>query len=230
MLDGVLWMIHRKMEVKGQDRNVSLVLVAGTAVHGQIVTEPEGTINPRSLRFTLESTDPELPSPGVVQVDAKGEFHVSNVESGDYTSRVLNLPGDTYVKFAKSPGDETPIHVESSPIELGRITLLSDGGRVEGMVVDDSGRPISNAGVVLVPDAVRRSSPQQYRTAESDADGRFTLHGIPPGDYSAFAWESVQENAYLNADYMRNYEGLGVPISVAPSSASMMTLRVILQN
>jgi len=57
-----------------------------------------------------------------------------------------------------------------------------DGGRMDGVVVDSANHPFAGADVVLVPDVARRSSPDQYRATESEADGHFILRGIPPGD------------------------------------------------
>jgi hypothetical protein len=42
--------------------------------------------------------------------------------------------------------------------------------------------------VALVPAPARRNNPALYRTATTDDKGHFTLRGVAPGDYTAFAW------------------------------------------
>jgi hypothetical protein len=53
------------------------------------------------------------------------------------------------------------------------------------------------------------------RKDRRDADGRFTMNGVAPGDYKVFAWESARRRL-PNADFIRKYENRGVAITVLP--------------
>jgi len=101
---------------------------------------------------------------------------------------------------------------------------------MEGVVVDAMNRPRANARVVLVPDDERRNFPDQYGVAESESDGRFDIHGIPPGDYTLFAWEYLEPNAYLNAAALAPYESMGAPVRIAPSTGYSVRLNVISED
>ena len=35
------------------------------------------------------------------------------------------------------------------------------------------------------------------------------MRGLPPGDYTLFAWESVDGEAYYNPEFLKSYEGQG---------------------
>ena len=80
---------------------------------------------------------------------------------------------------------------------------------------------------VLVPDTARRGRREQYRVATAGEDGQAILRGIPPGDYKLFAWEELEENAYLNSDYLRAYESLGIPVSIVAGDNPAVPVRVI---
>jgi hypothetical protein len=54
-----------------------------------------------------------------------------------------------------------------------------------------------------------------------------TLRGIPPGDYKLFAWESNELNAYLNADYLQNYDAAGLPLRVVAGQNAAVQVRLI---
>jgi hypothetical protein len=163
-------------------------------------------------------------------MDANGQFSLARVEPGEYVLRTVNLPGDVYVKSIRSGETDIqtkPLVIRYASPESIRVDLAVDGGRLDGVVVDSSNHPFAGATVGLVPDASRRNSPDQYRATESEADGHFSLRGIPPGDYELFAWQNIEPNAYLNDVYMTGFERLGTPMTVAPNSVGIISVRLI---
>jgi hypothetical protein len=121
---------------------------------------------------------------------------------------------------------EIDIHLDSAePLE---ILLKRDGGRIDGAVADAAGRPPARAEVVLVPDPARRRRTDLYKVVVSGDDGSFAIRGIAPGDYKVFAWESVEPNAYLNDEFMRQYEERGIPVRVTPGVNPRVQGRLIL--
>jgi protocatechuate 3,4-dioxygenase beta subunit len=64
--------------------------------------------------------------------------------------------------------------------------VLTPGSRVSGMVVEaGSERPLADVAVRAVPEQAR--SPQLERSALTQADGTFTIHGLEPGRYALIA-------------------------------------------
>jgi hypothetical protein len=39
-----------------------------------------------------------------------------------------------------------------------------------------------------------------YRTAVTDASGRFTIKGVAPGEYTAIDWEDIHNTAWRNGE------------------------------
>jgi hypothetical protein len=149
---------------------------------------------------------------------------------GDYFLSVTDLPNDTYVKAARQGTMdilESPVTISADSAAPLQIQLASDGGRIDAVVRDGENRPVSGVRVVLVPDSARRHRLDTYRTGTSDEVGNVTLRGIPPGDYKLFAWESNERNAYLNADYLQNYDAAGLPVRVAAGQNAAVQVRLI---
>ena len=98
---------------------------------------------------------------------------------------------------------------------------------MEGAVLRDTQQPAAGATVVLVPDGERRSRPDLFRSASADDSGRFALRGIPPGDYRLLAWEDVEPGAWLEPDFLRDYERRGETLSVGERGRFNPQLKVI---
>jgi hypothetical protein len=179
----------------------------------------------------LVPVDPDLPVPPSTFPRADGQFTLNGVMSGNYVLDVSNLPGDVYVKAARfGTVDILPVELilEAQPSETALQLLLgTDGGSVEVTVVNMRNQPHPDAHVVLVPDSQRRSYRQHYRLAETDADGRATLRGIPPGTYSLLAWQDLEPNAYLNSEYLRVYESLATRINIVSGRNRPVSVRLI---
>ncbi len=95
------------------------------------------------------------------------------------------------------------------------------------MAGDQNDEPVADAVIVAVPEARFRNRPDRYRKAVADQSGHFSLRGLPPGDYTLFAWESVDGEAYYNPEYLRDYEGRGKPMRVREGNRISVQLKAI---
>ena len=100
-------------------------------------------------------------------------------------------------------------------------------GIIQGTLFDLSQNPVASTPVFLVPSGERRANMQLYRATQSDANGKFTMNEIVPGQYELFAWQDVVQGAYQNEDYMRRYEGRGTSVLVMRSATVVVEVRRI---
>ena len=142
------------------------------------------------------------------------------IAPGDFRVTVANIPASTYVKSIRMGNEDvlrSGLHITKSVDTTVQIVIGTDGGTLQGSVLDGSLRPFTNATVALVPEGVvLRGQPEFYRSTTSDASGNFELKAIPPGSYKLFAWEWAPQDSWQNADFIRNYEGQGKVIRVVP--------------
>jgi hypothetical protein len=66
-----------------------------------------------------------------------------------------------------------------------------------------------------------------FRTATTDGSGRFSLTGIPPGDYSLFSWEALESFAYFDENILRQSEAAGTSVRIAESSTTTVQATII---
>jgi len=91
----------------------------------------------------------------------------------------------------------------------GRIALMSATSSVQGRVIRTSGEPLGKARVIL-----ERNEPMSQLSylAVSEADGRFRLDQVDPGQYRL----AVQRNGYVNAAGSRDWFQGAVLLTLAP--------------
>jgi hypothetical protein len=201
-----------RLNVGNADSDQDVQLKRGVRVTGQIsIEDPAGVrAAPSGLRCQLHSVD------GLYARSVGGDSCLEREYTlGLYELEVLGMPPDAYVASALANGIdvlEKGLQLESST-ELN-IRLRPLGKILDGVVNDVSGAKLADAVVVLVPDPPLRSAGLRYRTAISDVNGKFELRGIAPGSYHLFAWTELEGAAYRNADFMKDFEGKGVPIKV----------------
>ncbi|HET8667231.1 MAG TPA: carboxypeptidase regulatory-like domain-containing protein, partial [Terriglobales bacterium] len=111
----------------------------------------------------------------------------------------------------------------------GKLTVVvaDDGARIEGAVLDANNHPYASATVIAVPEDQYRDWYEIYGRAESDQNGRFTMRGLRPGDYRLFAWEEMQDGAFMDPEFMRDYNQLGVSVHAKSNGRYEFKLKLI---
>ena len=147
-------------------------------------------------------------------VRANGSFELVHAATGQYRIGAV-IPETLYLSEIWLG----PRNITSQAFEIDRRTdgplvlvLASDGAKFEGTVTDVENNP-ANALVVLVPPPEFRDDPGVSKTARTDKDGHFTISGIRPGIYTAYAFPRIEVNAWLNEDFMNSYRAHGLQIN-----------------
>jgi hypothetical protein len=205
-------------------------------MEGASVSKPD----PSQMFLLLRSADGDDDAVGAVtvgegsplaHVNADGSFEWKNVSAGHYyvqISDASSLP-DWFLKSVAAGGREV---TDSGFSVSGGATTLdvlasANAATAEGVATNQKDEPVADAVVVAVPEARFRSHPDRYRKAATDQGGRFTLRGLPPGDYTVFAWESVDGEAYYNPEFLKSCEGQGKALHVSEGDRANLQLKTI---
>jgi hypothetical protein len=233
----------------GDIDNLRLALVQGNAVTGRVLIDGSpGVEIPRGIAVSL-AREPDLVGvlgpQGGAAVQPDGRFMLQNIGSGEYRVYVApylapfrwNAPAtpaqlqNGYVKSIRQGGRDvlTGGFVVTENASAGEVEIvLGPGGRINGSAVNDRREPLANATVALIPELSLRRRTDLYRTAVTDISGRFQIQGAAPGRYQVFAWESVERDAWMNAEFMRPIEGRGVTVEIregAVAGAEVVAIR-----
>jgi hypothetical protein len=231
----------------GNVEGLRLAPQAGGSVRGRLRMETSGNARPDTGQIFLalrsfDADDEALGTfvggalPTVTHVSADGSFEWKNIPAGHYSVQISEASAmpDWFVKSVAASGRDA---VDSGfSLSGGTMTLdllvSSNGAAAEGAVTNqaegpEKESPVADAVVVAVPEPRFRSHSDRYRKALTDQHGHFTLRGLPPGDYTLFAWESVNGEAYYDAQFLRNYEGQGKPLHVKQGDHVSIQLKAI---
>lgn len=166
------------------------------------------------------------------QVDADGGFQWTNVPAGSYFVVLGGRDNDEENWFVKSVSaggglsDISPIAVDGGQVALD-ITVSANGGIVEGIVTGSQGESVPDAVVVAVPEAPQRTYGVHFPETVSDQHGRFSLHGIAPGQYFLFACDNADGDAYYDPDFVKNYEQQATALRISEGDRKSLQLQVI---
>jgi protocatechuate 3,4-dioxygenase beta subunit len=216
---------------------------AGASVRGRLRFEGRGNgrFDPGQIFLALRPADGEdtvgVASLGdgfspLAHVALDGSFEWKDVPPGNYFVQLAGDGGgnsDLFLKSAVAGGRD----VEESGISInggaGVLDLVAsaNGAAVEGIVTDHKGAPVANAVIVAVPESRLRERTDRYEKTVSDQSGHFVLHGIRPGGFTLFAWESVDGEAYYSPEFLKSYEGQGIAMHLGESEHKTVQLEVI---
>jgi Carboxypeptidase regulatory-like domain len=171
----------------------------------------------------------------LAHVAPDGSFEWKDVPPGKYTVQadVNSDDGGTespwFVKSVALDGREIAegiVSVEGSTISLD-VLASANSAVLSGIVADKGGQPVANAVVVAVPEATYRARVDRFHKTVTDQNGRFELRGVPPGDYSLFAWESLESDAYYDPEFLRKFQPEAVAVRAGEGERKTVALQVI---
>jgi Carboxypeptidase regulatory-like domain len=222
-----------RLELEVPDSDVEGVTISfspALTIQGHVLWESGKQKNVENLMLFLEPTadksfrvQPREPKPD-------GSFSLKNVREGDYHPKVRSSNEDCFVKSARlgstSMVDGT-LSIRAgadSPLE---ITMSCRAPRVTGQVLTADSLPAVGVYVVLVPDAPLRGKTFLYAKQETDQNGNFSFRGVEPGDYNLFSWSSVEEDTWLDSEWLKPYESSGTSVHLEEGDHKSVEIKLI---
>jgi hypothetical protein len=215
------------LEVRDRDlEDVRLVIHGSVDVPGILLTDgTPGTSAGVKIGLRPEGSSARLPNYQAVTGKAQspkpdGTFVIPAVAEGDYAVTVDGLSGNAYVANIQP----REFYLADQPLPPIQVSVKTDGGTVQGTLKDakDAKDADQNRSIVV-------ATASFYKTVIADGQGRFTLRGIPPGNYKVFAVDNITAVRLQNPEEFAKLESQGLALAVAPSSTTTIDIAPVRQ-
>jgi hypothetical protein len=173
-----------------------------------------------------------------------GKFAIAGLMPGEYTLSVSGAePWNWYTKsaiYSGPPGQDarfSPLDLFDAPvtIEAGKsifglvIQMTYLRTAVTGTIEGDKNQPVAGAtAIVFSPDPrYWGAGSRRIRTAVADANGAFSITGLPAGEYLAAATATIVRFPRLpDARILESLRALAVPFSLSDGGSKEMVLKL----
>jgi hypothetical protein len=91
------------------------------------------------------------------------------------------------------------------------IVLARSAIIVDGRVIDDAGAEVRDYELLIFPRDPTDQRPRHRRWTRPDQTGRFSVSGLPPGDYLVTAVDAVDDAAWPEEEYVRRFRSRATP-------------------
>lgn len=169
---------------------------------------------------------------GDVQPD--GTFALRGLMTGEHQLVVDGLPADFALKSVLYRGSDITDRTfrVSGPEEFRdvRVTVTDLLGQVTGVVENARHQRVANTGVLIFPsaDLFWLRTNRRMRIAYTDREGRFTVPGLPTGEYLAVASLAVDESDLGRRNRLLGWQRLATPFLIASDEArATLTLSIV---
>jgi protocatechuate 3,4-dioxygenase beta subunit len=229
------------------------VHVAEAAVNGVLVrTDRGGTVR----GYIVLRADPAIRGsrfkPSLVEISARPADEDVRLTTGrastarvgaDWTFELRALSGARLIRVSGVPSpwaldgiyldgrdvtDDPVTFKAGSPIRNLEVVLTTRTTEVAGTVdLPEAGRA-RQATVLVFPAEGSDWDPQSRRVQirRPDAQGRFRIRGLPPGDYVAVAVPFVWQGEWTDADFITRARAAGTRFTLAPAGAQTLQLKI----
>jgi hypothetical protein len=202
-----------------------LRVTGSVSVEGQALTPAELTAIKVELRM-IEAGRLIPQSRGRLTMNPDGRFTYGSIYLAEYRVSLSGLPPSLYIKDGRFGNmDALSQNLTLTTSQLPSLDfVLAKGGDLVGIVTNSDSKPVPNQEVVLIPAFSNR--PDLYKTAMTDGSGRFTISGIAPGDYRAYAWKTMERFQYFDSEFVREFidKGTSIHITASPETTAALTL------
>jgi hypothetical protein len=123
-----------------------------------------------------------------------------------------------------------PIEIGTSGAGVPEATLVFTDKTQElsGTIQDGSGRPAPDFTIIVFPTDNRFWIPQARRIASTrpGTDGRYTLRGLPAGDYRMTAVTDVEPGEWYDPAFLNQLQGASIPISLKDGESKVQDVKL----
>jgi hypothetical protein len=214
------------LQVVGKDiDNIQMTLRPGAVLNGWLTIENKRGAKPPLLpliRVRAPFIDGNSFGESLTgDVSPDGTFALRGLMPGEHQLVVDGLPPPWVLKSVLYRGTDITDRQfrvdERQNFRDVRVTITDVMGQVSGVVQNARNLPVANSGVLIFPSApiFWMRTNRRMRIAYTDREGRFTVPGLPSGEYLAVASLGVDESDLGRRDRLLAWQPLATPFLIA---------------
>jgi protocatechuate 3,4-dioxygenase beta subunit len=227
------------VSVDGQPlTGVVVALDGGRSVSGRVLFE--GGAQPDLTRVRMTASLQMIQTPGVqgmgspqpAQIGPDGSFKIVGVPPGRYTLRVSGVqPWSTKTSMVNGRDSlDFPFDIDDEDVNNATVTMVAQQTPAElnGLISDQAGQPVADFTIVVFSADQRFWTPGSRRilTVRPGTDGRYTLRGIPPGDYQIAALSDLEPGMQYDQELLKSMFVASTRVTIADGAKVTQDLRV----
>jgi protocatechuate 3,4-dioxygenase beta subunit len=216
--------------------DIALTLKGGVPVSGRVLLAdlpPPVDASRIRLRLNpvLSSADWESPPP-LVTMNPEGAFEIANVAPGRYQFAVTGVPEGWTIDSAIFGGiDAADRHLtveRDGTYANGELKLTNRTAEIGGVLTTIAGAPSIDHTVLLFPveRAMWLPRSRRIRMVQADKDGRYTIKGLPPGDYRVVALLGPEPGRESDPAWLSELFALSQGVTLTAAEARTLNITV----
>ena len=229
--EGRRYQARQSVDITNIDaEGLQLNLSPGMDIRGVINWDPRPGLDKDPLTVSVRPVGTAFAYGAQARVATNGLFSLRDVSEGLYRLSTSGQTQDCYLKSIRYAGMEVSddeFNVIRGTQAILEVTISSRGAHIQGMVTDADGLPAVGVWVALVPDDAHLNEFHLFKQRTTDQYGRYDIRGIAPGDYKLFSWEQVEQNAWEDPDFLKQFGSKGQSISLQEGDGKSMDLVAI---
>ena len=195
----------------GDMSNLTVMLTPGGTISGSVVFPPTGRELPdfEQMRITAPSVEFGMPGgQGQTRVERDGTFKMDGVSAGEHFIRAQNgLRGWSLKSVVVDGRDVTDVPIEvRSGQQLDDVTIAFTDVQTQilGTVSNAQRTPMTEYTVLAftTTPAFWRPLSRHIMTARPDQTGKFTIRGLPPGEYYLVTVDPAEQGEWFDPTYL----------------------------
>jgi hypothetical protein len=167
-------------------------------------TSPDFT----QLRIVASATEQGIEGPSQSRVEKDGTFSIRGVAAGPHLIRAQGGLRGWVLESVTVGGRETtdtPLDLRTGESLANVIVSLTDKiSQISGTLTSAGGAPVVEYTVLAFPtdSSLWNARARQIMTARPDQTGKYTLRGLPPGEYYVVTVDPAEQGEWFEPAYL----------------------------